>query len=219
MKNNVANVSQEVIKIHQSALEKTFKIIIRTIKESTDIDYDPLDILLKDHDGYRHESFVGIIIFECYALLQIIKKHDITEDNYNSKQAKFNNAVKNIEELSAKEFKISMLPRASRVLYILKYYLFHHFEIDKDTTKHILDEIADRDPINSRMPKNNEDLNEEIKLSNEINDYKFDTTEGQGKWQYFNLSIFTIKEFREFRNIIYDDDLLHEIADEEFAAK
>lgn len=219
MKNNVANAIKKMNKINQSALEKTFNIFIRTIKESNDIDYKPLNVLEEYYDGYSFNSFDGIIIFECYTLIQIIKKYNITDNNYISKEKVFDNAVKSIEGLTPKKLRISMLPKPSRVLYVLKYYLHHHFNIDKDTTKAILDVVTDKNPKNSRMPRNNEDFNEEIKLSNDVNDYKFNTTEGREKWQYFNLSIFILQEFKEFRNIVYDDDLLHKIADEEFTTK
>ena len=219
MNNNVKNAIKDYEKMQQVILEKTFKIIIRTIKESNGMNYDPLDILEEYYNGYTLNSFDGIIICECYTFMQIIKKHNITDDNYVSKEVMFNNALKTIEDLTGKELKISMLPKPSRVLYMLKYYLYHHFNIDKDTTKNILDIVADKDLKNSRMPKNNEDLNVEIQLTNDINDYKFNTTEGREKWKYLNLSIFMLQEFKEFRNIVYDDDLLNEIANEVFATK
>ncbi len=109
-----------------------------------------------------------------------------------------------------------MFPRPSRVIYILKFYLYHYFKINKDITKYIIDEIADKDPISSRMPKNNESLNEEIELINEINDYMFNTHEGKEKWKYFDVSIFSLQEFKEFRSLVYDDDLMNTIIEEEF---
>ncbi len=219
MKDNVAEAIKDMEKIQQYALEKIFKILIRTIKESNHIDYEPLNILEEFYDGYSFNSFDGIIICECYTLMQIIKKHKITDDNYISKESVFNNAVKSIEDLTPQKVSISMLPKPSRVLYMLKYYLHHHFGIDKDTTKAILEIVTGKDHNTSRMPRNNEDLNEEIQLTNDINDYKFNATEGREKWKYFHLSIFALLEFKEFRNIVYDDDLLHKIADEEFTAK
>ncbi len=216
MNNNVTNAIKEMEKIHQSALEKTFNILIRTIKESNNIDYEPLNVLRKDYDGYQHESFVGIIIFECYTLLQIIKNAGITEDNYKTQEEKFNRAAENIKKLSNLNCDIPMLPKLSRVLYVLKYYLHHHFDTDKTTTKYILDEIADREPNHSRMPRNNENLNEEIALINAVNDYKFNTHEGKEKWQYFVMSIFSLQEFKEFKNLVYNNDLLNKIMDDEF---
>ncbi len=202
--------------ILSQGLEKSFSIIIRTIKESNDVEYAPLDVLLKDYEGYKHESFAGIIIFECYTLLQIIKNADITDDNYNTNEKKFNHAIANIQRLSRDGCNIQMLPKPSRILYILKYYLYHHFDIGKEITKYILDEVADKDPLNSRMPKNNEPLNEEIALTNKINDYKFNTHEGREKWQYFDMSIFSLQEFKEFRKIVYNNDILNEIIKDEF---
>jgi len=152
--------------IYKCVLYKTIKIIVRTIKESHDIDFEPLNVLEEYYNGHLLSSFDGIIILECYTLMQIIKRHNITDDNYISKQNVFNNAVKSIEDLTPQKVSISMLPKPSRVLYMLKYYLYHHFNIDKDTTKAILEIVTGKDHNTSRMPKNNEELNEEIQLIN-----------------------------------------------------
>lgn len=211
-------ISEEVKKQHEDILKKSFKIIIEAIQKSNeDLDFVPIHHLLEDYIFYKNESFEGIIINECYVFLERIKKSGITEDNYTAKESVFEHAVKNIETLSGKNIHTTMLPRPSRVIYILKYYLYHHFDITKDIVKQIIDIVADKEPKSSRMPKNNEDLNKEIELVNDIYDYKFNSREGKEKWKYFVMSIFSHHEFQEFRNLVYDDNLLNKIIEDEFS--
>ncbi len=70
-------VHEEIKVLFDKAWQKTFTIFIRTIKESNDINYELLDILTEDYDWYKHESSVGIVIFECFTLLEIIKNAGI----------------------------------------------------------------------------------------------------------------------------------------------
>ena len=200
-------VEQEIKKDYEEKiipwLNMEMEVKLQVIKESNKINYDNLDCL-NHYPWYADNTNLGILIFECYTLLQIIKNSGITEDNYNAKEEVFDRAVSHIETYSGEKPNIAMFPKPSFILYVLKYHLQESASIDKNKIKAILEIVANKPPSRSRMPRNKEDTNQHISYVEEIKSHIANSTEGFKKWSFYSFTIFSLPTLGQFEKLVYN---------------
>lgn len=194
--------------IHKKVLLWTYETMCQVITQSNkNINYKILDEYIFEHyDCMKRSSIEAVLIYESYTFLEKIEFAGITENNYNSKEEVLKNSLLKVNELCGTNMNITMLPKPSRIIYILKYFLLNVCELDKDLVKPLLDVVNKKvDVAHSRMPKQNLELDYHIQLREDIKTEKFNSTEGKSKWQFFGISLFDLPEFKEFRNLIYKE--------------
>lgn len=187
------SIEQNFINSYNKLLEDNIDIDITVIKDN-----------IFEYMNLKDDYQLKIIILEAFFLLVKIQQSGITENSYTTDEAKYENAISNIKVLTAQMCNLKMLPRPSKVIYYLKYFLYNFFKLEKNTVKSIVDIVANKeDTFSSRMPRINKELDLLICNTLEHQSYLFNNTDGIGKFKYFGTSIFITKELHSFKNLIY----------------